>query len=698
LNEVNKMLEKILKIGLTTAVLGIGALTYSACGVNSFEGDGQIDIGYSTIDAGYVQDVSGNDNVVVCSDKDMDGFADNAGCGTQVDCNDRDAEINPGKAELPDGVDNNCDGQIDDDFSVRYDDFDDHPENFQTGPCSFDHTPITYAFDNFTPDMNGVDVQASFSRAFSLWENQTSLRFEEIASVGEADIVILFDTFGHTWSDGNACFPFDGPYDVLAHAYHPCYSSPITEGHFDDSEDWTDDIRNSVYQPIDMDTVAAHEIGHMLGLHHSDVDTALMAPLYVGSHRYLDQDDVDGIQALYPGDLPPPCNDDDGDGYGNPGIYSCRLGEQDDCDDSNVAIHPNADELCDLLDNDCNGLVDEDPDNWSSDCGSCLDTDGDGYGELGSNLSSCLYPNQVDCNNDNADMYPGAPEFCDAKDNNCNGEIDEDPGFYNNCGSCGPDELGIGDTCGECGSVQCRNGGGVECNDPCECPGHPEMIRKGDYCIDKWENSVWSSSQCNGRQWGLGRDDWLGEFPVNVHSRGLVRGGNTHWPSYCCIDAGVMLYACSKAGVIPAYQVTWFRARKACENSDKRLCTREEWVDGCDGQVGDGGCEYGTNSCDSLPDGVCNLQDGLGQIAPTGSFQGCRSAGGAFDMTGNLSEVFEDHFIQHGNKYRNYCTSTGYDWPFDQNHIHDCSTEGESCRSDAGMVENHRGFRCCVDL
>ncbi len=359
--------------------------------------------------------------------------------------------------------------EADEDTPVLFDEYDEQLEDFVIGPCDFNHSPITYAFSSYTNDINQGAVQNSLRSAFSLWSNQTNLRFNETDNLNNADIIFLWASFGHNDSDGTDCGnPFDGQSGTLAHARYPCAFSPSTEGHFDESETWTDTLRDNKRQPIDLVTVAAHEIGHQLGLGHSNVNSALMAPHYTGSHRFLNQDDVTGIQSIYPSDLPPPCEDRDNDGYGRVGLLSCRIGEETDCDDSNVAIHPGARELCDLLDNDCDFEVDEDQRYWNRNCGPCLDPDGDGYGETGTHLGNCLHLEQADCNNNDIEVYPGAIEFCDGKDNNCNGQIDEDPGFFNNCGRCGPEEIGIGDSCGMCGTIQCKEGGGVECTDTCE--------------------------------------------------------------------------------------------------------------------------------------------------------------------------------------------------------------------------------------
>lgn len=77
----------------------------------------------------------------------------------------------------------------------------------------------------------------------------------------------------------------------MAHAYFPVYGG---DAHFDDAEQWT---INS-YRGTNLFQVAAHEFGHSLGLSHSDVKAALMAPFYRGyePNFNLHSDDIDGIQ------------------------------------------------------------------------------------------------------------------------------------------------------------------------------------------------------------------------------------------------------------------------------------------------------------------------------------------------------------------------------------------------------------------
>ncbi|MCB9764074.1 MAG: hypothetical protein H6739_30160 [Alphaproteobacteria bacterium] len=127
--------------------------------------------------------------------------------------------------------------------------------------------------------------------------------------------------------------------------------------------------------------------------------------------------------------------DNDGDGYGDPAIstQSCDgaegyVADDRDCDDADPAINPAAYELCDAIDNDCDGDVDEDDaydaDTWYA------DTDADGYGDPASSARACAQPSgyvadDTDCDDTAAEVRPGAAEDCDGVDDDCDGAVDE---------------------------------------------------------------------------------------------------------------------------------------------------------------------------------------------------------------------------------------------------------------------------------
>jgi hypothetical protein len=138
--------------------------------------------------------------------------------------------------------------------------------------------------------------------------------------------------------------------------------------------------------------------------------------------------------------------DFDGDGYGDPStsVQACAapggyVADGTDCNDTNAAIHPGADEVCDGVDNNCNGLVDDaDPTlDTSTATAFYRDADGDGYG-TGSPTLACNPPSGYvarggDCNDADATTHPGAVEICDGRDNDCDGGIDGTPAQPNQC-------------------------------------------------------------------------------------------------------------------------------------------------------------------------------------------------------------------------------------------------------------------------
>ena len=109
--------------------------------------------------------------------------------------------------------------------------------------------------------------------------------------------------------------------------------------------------------------------------------------------------------------------DVDGDGYP----------AEQDCDDDDPAVNPDADEVCDGIDNDCDGSVDQgaiDMGTWYA------DGDGDGYGDVSTTSEACdpssgLVADATDCDDADPSVNPGAIELCDGVDNDCSGSVDE---------------------------------------------------------------------------------------------------------------------------------------------------------------------------------------------------------------------------------------------------------------------------------
>ncbi len=150
--------------------------------------------------------------------------------------------------------------------------------------------------------------------------------------------------------------------------------------------------------------------------------------------------------------------DADADGFGDPSFQpesTCENSREGmvwndrDCDDTDAGVAPETVELCDQIDQDCDGLIDEDfplVDHWP-------DADGDGYGDVFAaaearcDVSPAGYvPEASDCADDDATRFPGAPEECNGVDDDCSGTIDEDENVDSDadgvldCGDCAPND------------------------------------------------------------------------------------------------------------------------------------------------------------------------------------------------------------------------------------------------------------------
>ncbi|XP_054454356.1 collagenase 3 [Anoplopoma fimbria] len=162
--------------------------------------------------------------------------------------------------------------------------------NHFPGKLKWQSNELTFRIVNYTPDLKKSDVDRAIRKALNVWAKVTPLTFRKLKD-GIADIMISFAAREH--GDYNS---FDGPNGLLAHAYPPGQGIG-GDTHFDEDENWTTDSSSKNYNLF---IVAAHELGHALGMGHSADAGALMYPVYSYSTGYpLSEDDIKGIQDLY---------------------------------------------------------------------------------------------------------------------------------------------------------------------------------------------------------------------------------------------------------------------------------------------------------------------------------------------------------------------------------------------------------------
>lgn len=155
-------------------------------------------------------------------------------------------------------------------------------------------TNLGWGLGTHTSDLTTAQVRSAIQIGFRMWSAVTPLTFTERSYSSNPEILISFGGTNHP--------PCPSPFGptVLAHAYYPPPNGGSFAGdaHFNNGRTWS--ISSPVPRgSIDLPTVAGHEFGHSLGLAHSSVASALMAPTYAGLRRSLHSDDIRRIQALY---------------------------------------------------------------------------------------------------------------------------------------------------------------------------------------------------------------------------------------------------------------------------------------------------------------------------------------------------------------------------------------------------------------
>lgn len=155
--------------------------------------------------------------------------------------------------------------------------------------CSFEGAGLVCSDLTFMP----TGWKAEIEDAFSAWSAVANISFIEVVDGGEA-----LNSSGSSGDIRLGGHSFDGSGGTLAHGYYPPGNGNTAAGdiHFDTAETWKIGFGGTGF---DIFQVAAHEIGHAIGLDHTGVANSLMNPSYTENFRGLQADDIAGAQYLY---------------------------------------------------------------------------------------------------------------------------------------------------------------------------------------------------------------------------------------------------------------------------------------------------------------------------------------------------------------------------------------------------------------
>jgi hypothetical protein len=379
-------------------------------------------------------------------DEDGDGYTP-----TEGDCDEGNIEVNPGATEICDGIDNNCDGTVDDGVqSTWYADDDGDGFGDPGSTVVSCEAPAGYVQNGTDCDDTQLAVYPGATELCDGLDNNCDGTADEgVTNTYYADADA--DDYGDPNASTEACDLPDGyvvdntDCDDTTNRAFPGNGEVCDE--IDNNCDGTVDegVTTTYYADFDNDsygsgtlTQEACAVPTGYTTNDDDCDDANRAVNPAASETCNDvDDDCNGTIDDAATDVSTYYADTDGDTYGDRSntTTACDLPvgyttDFTDCDDTRALTNPGATEFCNTYDDDCDGTVDEDS---AADAPTWyLDADGDTYGNAGRSYVTCYEPSgyvadNTDCLDSSAISYPGADEICDGLDNDCNGTVDDGP-------------------------------------------------------------------------------------------------------------------------------------------------------------------------------------------------------------------------------------------------------------------------------
>ncbi len=412
---------------------------------------------------GEVDEDSASDATLWYADDDSDGYgnADDNLLACEAppgfvadgsDCDDADPAVSPAGVELCNDVDDDCDEEIDEadaaDASTWYEDADhdgyggvgmeiacDAPSGYVDNPDDCDdtvgetHPGAAEQCNDIDDDCNGLlDDGVTTSTWYADVDADT---YGDPANTIDDCAVPSGYVGDDTDCDDTEAATNPGATEACNGIDDDCDGS-VDEGAATGSLAWYADADGDTYGDPSIYTLACDSpLGSVADDTDCDDADATINPGAVETCDGRDED-CDGTAD----DGVPTTTwyaDADADGYGDVSSTSidCAaplgfVADDADCDDVDPTIHPFAAELCDSIDQDCDGLVDEGLSTYTW----YADADGDGYGDLGVSTTSCTAPagyvrDDDDCDDGDLAINPAAVDICDTLDNDCSGNADD---------------------------------------------------------------------------------------------------------------------------------------------------------------------------------------------------------------------------------------------------------------------------------